>query len=138
GPVALTGRGSFTLADARTAVTLAELSGMVQDRPLRLTAPAILALAGETTTLDRLALSYGYGSLAARYAAAPDRLALDFEAEDIDLGLLPLALNLPPFAGTASGAVHVEVADGRADGTLALDATVRPESGTEDAVAITF
>lgn len=127
--LALSGRGDVKLTDAATDILLAALDGDFDGRPIHLSEPLALRLAGETVTLPRFALTLGEGQLAgaASLTAAKADLSLDITRLPLDLlelvnpalavdGALDGSARLAAAKGTpATGALRLTFSDVRLD-----------------------
>ena len=117
----LTGSGEVQLEEAETRIRLTALDGNFAERPLRLTEPLSLRLAGETMELASFGLSLGEGNIRGNARLTPTEAAAGLDIAALPLDLLELVSPDLALDGALNGAVKLAATKGApATGTVVL------------------
>jgi autotransporter translocation and assembly factor TamB len=122
------GAGRVSLGEASASVTMADLSGSFEKRPLQLTQPFTLRQQAGETRLDDLKLRIDGGEVGASGQITDASARADLSLAALPLNLLALIDPQLDMSGTASGRARLDISDTMAAGQLQINVRdVKPD-----------
>lgn len=122
-PFTLATKGSVALESNRQTLRLDTLQASFAKQPIALLAPATVAIAPGSTTLDGARLRVATGTVTAKAAIRPNRASIALTSQALPLALLKIAQPSLDLDGTADIAVQLDGPPKSPSGTLRV--TVR-------------